>query len=128
MVNVNCDHADTRPIMFGAPYPFENNGVDCTWRNVRLDITEPAYDRHYLWDWESRDGIPDAWAHSRILELRNDRHAAAPDFGYSGWTTLPDGRLFCAYHHGGGTQEGYEPLHTSHVAGTWFSLNDFTMD
>lgn len=124
-ITVDADHADTRPIMFGAPYPFEDNAVDCIWRRARLDIIEPAYDREHHWRWQASDGVPDRWVRENVLELRNDRHAAAPDFGYSGWTELDDGRFFCAYHHGGGNEEGYEPLHTSHIAGTWFTTDDF---
>lgn len=124
-IRVAPDHADTRPILFGAPYPFEDNAVDCTWRSVSLRVLEPAFDRVYAWDWTGADGMPDRWVRDNILELRNDRHAAAPDFGYSGWADLGGGRFFCAYHHGGGAEPGYEPLMTAHVAGTFFSLNDF---
>lgn len=127
-ISVDPDHAETRPIMFGAPYPFEDNGVDSTWRRMNLNIMEPAYKREYDWHWKADEGLPDRWVQGHILELRNDRHAAAPDFGYSGWTMLEDGTFFCAYHHGGGTEEGYEPLHSSHIAGTWFSLDDFITD
>jgi len=127
-VSVDPDHAETRPIMFGAPYPFEENGVDCTWRRLSLNIMEPAYERDYAWHWKADDGLPDQWVRNHVLELRNDRHAAAPDFGYSGWTMLEDGTFFCAYHHGGGTEAGYEPLHSSHIAGTWFTLDDFITD
>lgn len=127
-ISVDPDHAETRPIMFGAPYPFEDNGVDCIWRRVNLNIMEPAYERKYTWHWKAENGLPDHWVRDHVLELRNDRHAAAPDFGYSGWTRLKDGTFFCAYHHGGGTEAEYEPLHSSHIAGTWFTLDDFTTD
>jgi len=119
------DHADTRPIMFGAPYPFEDNNVDCMWKRISLTTDEPHLQRQYAWDWESAAGLPDQWAQNNILELKNDRYAAPPDFGYSGWTTLKDGSFFCAHHHGGGTKKGYEPLFTSYIMGTRFSLGDF---
>lgn len=122
---VNDDHADTRPILFGAPYPFEDNAVDCTWRRVSLSINEPRLQRQYDWEWTPDNGMPDQWVLDNILELRNDRYASPPDFGYSGWTMLDDTTVFCAYHHGGGCDEGYDPLFTSHVAGTIFSLDDF---
>nr|WP_321512772.1 sialidase family protein [uncultured Pseudodesulfovibrio sp.] len=125
---VNPDHAETRPIMFGAPYPFEDNGVDCTWRRVDLNIIEPAYDRKHVYQWQAEDGLPDQWVYDTVLELQNDRHAAAPDFGYSGWTSLEDGSFFCVYHHGGGNDPDYEPLHSSHITGTWFTLEDFETD
>lgn len=124
-LEVDADHADTRPIMFGAPYPFEDNSVDCTWKRVSLRLLEPGCGRVYAWDWKAEDGAPDQWVRDRVLELRNDRHAAAPDFGYSGWTELDRGAFFCAYHHGGGAQPSYDPLNTAFVAGTRFSLDDF---
>ncbi|WP_207263025.1 sialidase family protein [Desulfovibrio sp. Huiquan2017] len=125
VVAVAPDHAETRPVLFGAPYPFEDNAVDCTWKRISLNVLEPAYDRVYAWNWTAKDGLPDAWVREHILELRNDRHAAAPDFGYSGWTRLADGSFFCAYHHGAAQESGYEPLMTAFVAGTRFSANDF---
>lgn len=124
-VPVDPDHAMTRPILFGAPYPFEDNAVDATWRRVALTINEPHLQRDYDWSWSHENGLPDQWALDNILELRNDRDAAAPDFGYSGWAELPDGSFFCAYHHGGGDEEGYEPMFSSHVVGTRFYPGDF---
>lgn len=124
-VAVPPDHANTRPILFGAPYPFEDNAVDCTWRRVSLTIQEPAMLRDYTWEWSPGDGLPDQWAQDRILELKNDRNAAPPDFGYSGWTELEDGTYFCAYHHGGGDRRNYKPMHTAQVMGTRFSREDF---
>jgi hypothetical protein len=125
VIEVDPDHAETRPVLFGAPYPFEDNAVDCTWKRISLNILEPAHGRVYAWDWTAGDGLPDAWVRDHVLELRNDRHAAAPDFGYSGWTRLGDGSLFCAYHHGGASKPGYEPLKTAFVAGTRFFEDDF---
>jgi hypothetical protein len=125
VIETDPDHADTRPVMFGAPYPFEDNEVDCVWKRISLNILEPAHDRVYAWDWNAGDGPPDRWVREHVLELRNDRHAAAPDFGYSGWTRLADGGFFCAYHHGGAEEPGYEPLKTAHIAGTRFSPDDF---
>lgn len=124
-IEVDDDHANTRPTLYGAPYPFEDNAVDCTWKQVSLRIEEPSQDRRYEWKWNAEDGLPDQWALDNILELQNDRHAAAPDFGYSGWTQLADGSFFCVYHHGGGQNKGYEPLETAYVMGTRFSLDDF---
>ncbi|MGL1861495.1 MAG: glycoside hydrolase [Pseudodesulfovibrio sp.] len=124
-IEVDDDHADTRPILFGAPYPFEENSVDCTWKRVSLTVDEPSMDRQYAWNWNAEDGLPDQEALDRILELKNDRHAAPPDFGYSGWAELADGSFFCAHHIGGGQDEDYDPLHSAHVMGTWFSLKDF---
>ena len=124
-IEVDASHADTRAILFGAPYPFEDNATECIWKRVRQDISEPACLRNHEWEWKAGDGLPDQWAQDNILELKNDRHAASPDFGYSGWTTLDDGTFFCAYHHGGGNDTGYEALRTAYVLGTRFSLGDF---
>lgn len=123
-ITVDHDHAETRPILFGAPYPFEENAVDCTWERVSLDIDEPTFQRTYAWEWNAKDGLPDHWARENILELKNARHAASPDFGYSSWTSQADGSFFCAYHHADDDAD-YEPLHTSHIQGTWFSEDDF---
>lgn len=125
VVKVEDDHADTRPILFGAPYPFEDNMVDATWRRVSLTTSEPHLQRDYAWSWQHTAGLPDQWVQDAVLELRNDRSAAPPDFGYTGWTELPDGSFFCAYHHGGGDDEDYEPLFTACVMGTRFSPEDF---
>ena len=124
-VAVDPDHADTRPILLGAPYPFEDNMVDVEWRRASLRIDEPAFVRRYRWNWSPTDGMPDAWKGEHVLELMNDRFAAAPDFGYSGWTELEDGSVYCVYHHGGGHEKGYVPMETSRVMGTRFSLEDF---
>ncbi|MDC0335665.1 glycoside hydrolase [Pseudodesulfovibrio sp.] len=124
-ISVDDDHAFTRPILFGAPYPFENNAVDCIWKRVSLTVDEPSLNRKYEWNWKAEDGLPDQWAQDTILELKNDRYAASPDFGYSGWTQLADGSFYCVYHQGGGQEEGYEPLMSAHVMGTRFSLDDF---
>lgn len=124
-ITVEEDQADTRPIMFGAPYPFEENAVDCTWKRIRQSLEEPWVRRCYRWEWRAEDGLPDQWALDNILELKNDRYAAAPDFGYSGWTALTDDAFFCVHHFGGGTEEGYKPLFSSHIIGTRFYLSDF---
>jgi hypothetical protein len=124
-VSVDADHADARPVLFGAPYPFEDNEVDCLWQRVRLTVREPALLRDYTWEWTPRDGLPDQWVRSHVLELMNDRNAAFPDFGYSGWTALDNDEFLCAYHHGGGNDEDYEPMHTAHVMATRFCRDDF---
>jgi len=124
-VKVEPDRAETRAVLFGAPYPFEDNAVDCTWRRVALAIDEPRLGRSYRLDWHHSQGMPDRRATASILELKNDRLAAAPDFGYSGWAELADGEFFCAYHHGGGDEPGYDPLFTSRIMGTRFSRSDF---
>ncbi len=117
--------ADTRPILFGTTSPQEENAGRHVWRAVSLSIREPRYERRYDWTWDFRDGLPDAWARDRVLELDNDRFAAFGDFGYSGWIELPDGRFFCAYHHGGGSEPDYAANVSSHIRGAWFEASDF---
>jgi len=124
-LEVEADHAETRPIIVGAPYPFEKNEVDVTWKRMSLRTHEPRLQRTYEWEWNHTDGLPDQWALGNILELKNDREAAPPDFGYSGWTEMTDGSFFCVYHHGGGEEEGYDPLFSAHIMGTRFYPDDF---
>ena len=124
-IKINEDEAMTRPVMFGQPWPFEDNSVNCTWKWVRQTMNEPHMLREYSWGWKAEDGFPDQWAQDNILELRNARYAQAPDYGYSGWTELEDGSFFCTYHHADGTDEDYDPLFTSHICGTWFTFEDF---
>lgn len=116
---------ENRAFVFGTRSPFEDNGGVHVWKSVTHRVREPRYGRDYRFSWDHTQGLPDAWAKSHVLELANDRFAAAMDFGYSGWVELPDGRFFCAYHHGGGEEEGYKAGHSSHVQGTWFERGDF---
>jgi len=124
-VRVDHDHADTRAILFGAPHPFEDNAVDCTWKRVTLRIDEPAMLRAFTWEWDAGQGLPDQWVLDHVLELMNDRCAVSPDFGYSGWASLGNGEYFCAFHHGGGNEPDYAPMHSAHVMGTRFFEDDF---
>jgi hypothetical protein len=117
--------AANRPIVFGTPSVTDANAGRHLWRSLSLETREPRYERHYKWQWSFTDGMPDAWTRKHVLELDNDRFAAFGDFGYSGWTELPDGRFFCAYHHGGGGEEGYERSFSSHIRGAWFTAADF---
>lgn len=122
---VDARAALTRPILFGTPAMAEDNAGRHVWRAVSLSTREPRYERRYDWSWSHRDGLPDAWSRARVLELNNDRQAAFGDFGYSGWTELPDGRFFCVYHHAGGDAPNYEPNRVSHIRGAWFTPDDF---
>lgn len=125
-LSVPDDDAETRPILFGAPYPFEDNSVDCIWKRACLHTAELGYHRGYSWEWNAENGLPDQWKRDNVLELKNDRNASPGDFGYSGWTALPGGRFLCAYHHGGSNEEGYEPGRSAHILGTFFSEDDFS--
>jgi len=122
---VDARSVDTRPMVFGTRHASEENGGEHVWRSLRLRITEPRYDRSYSWDWNAERGLPDALAKTRVLELANDRKAAPPDYGYSGWCELPDGRFFCVFHHGGSESPDYRPGYSSHVRGCWFEASDF---
>ncbi|MHB0878244.1 MAG: sialidase family protein [Anaerolineae bacterium] len=55
----------------------------------------------------------------KVLTLDLDQSGVFGDYGYSGWVQLPDGRIFCAYHHRGEAQK-------SHVRGVWFHEADVT--
>ncbi len=118
--------ADTRAILVGNASIRENNGGKYWLRSMALNIVEPRYERDYSWSWDHTQGHPDAWAMARVLELAEDRQANSGDFGYSGWSQLPDGQYFCAYHHAGGSEPEYRPSFSSHIRGTWFADSDFT--
>jgi len=122
----NALAAETRAVLFGNASTQEQNGGRHLWKSVSLSISEPRYDREYSWRWAPSRGMPDAYVQARVLELANDRQANPGDYGYSGWDTLPDGRYFCAFHHGGGDLPGYEPSRSSHVRAAWFTDSDFT--
>ncbi len=117
--------ANTRAIMFGTISPKEENAGQSVWKSVKLSVNEPTYGRDYSWEWDHSMGRPDEYVRSRVLELKNDRFASHPDFGYSGWAETEPGAFFCAYHHGGGGDPDYEPGLSSHVMGTMFSERDF---
>lgn len=124
-IRADARSADARPIVFGAKSFAEKNHGRHLWRKLTLAIDEPRYARKYRWSWDHRDGLPDAWARARVLELKNARFCTSGDFGYSGWTELPDGRFFCAYHHNDGEKRGYRSGFNSYVLGSWFSEEDF---
>lgn len=117
--------ADARPVVFGTRDPGKDNGGEHVWRRLKLRILEQRYERDFLWTWHAAWGLPDAWVRAHVLELKNDRLAQPPDLGYSGWCQLPDGRYFCAFHHGGGDEDGYTPGRSAHVRGAWFEDADF---
>jgi len=102
---VDPRQADTRAVLFGNASSSELNGGRHLWRSLSLSISEPRYERDFSWRWDHSLGHPDAYVRARVLELANDRQANPGDYGYSGWDALPDGRYFCAYHHGGGERE-----------------------
>ena len=114
-----------RAIVFGTTGHEGEIGGDHVWRRVRLRVRESRYDRDYLWTWEHDQGRPDDYIRRRVLELKNDRFANPGDFGYSGWCQLPDESIFCAFHHGGGGEDGYEAGRSSRVLGVRFSEADF---
>ncbi len=118
--------AATRGVVFGTVSPYEDNGGRHVWKSLTHRVIEPRYGRDYRFDWNFTMGMPDAWARKNVLELANDRFAAAMDYGYSGWTGLPDGRFFCVYHLGGATGEDYQPGLSSHIRGTFIEPGDFS--
>ncbi|MBU1611217.1 MAG: glycoside hydrolase, partial [Proteobacteria bacterium] len=126
-IEVDPQAATTRAILFGAAPVDKGDATSdiSSWRRASLHIEEPRMVREYDWQWNASQGLPHAEQKRQVLELDNDREAHFGDFGYSGWVQLPDGRFFCAYHHGGGGELGYEPSHSAHVRGAWFSEDDF---
>ncbi|MDK2957243.1 MAG: hypothetical protein PWQ57_2739 [Desulfovibrionales bacterium] len=123
-LSVELDSGLSRLVLVGAGARERNRG-SCVWRSLQLSIAEPRLGRTYEWSWDASRGLPDQWARDHVLELANDRLAAPMDYGYSGWVELPDGRFFCAYHHGAGEEPDYREGFSSHVRGTWFSAEDF---
>jgi len=126
VVAVDPKSAATRPFVFGTVSPASQNGGRHVWKSITHRVIEPRYGRDRRFAWDFTMGLPDAWAKANTLEIANDRFAAAMDYGYSGWIELPDGRFFCAYHFGGGLEEGYEPGLSSHIRGTWIEPGDFS--
>lgn len=116
-----------RPIYLGnvprtfawcGPFRFERNGGKSVWKSIRLQIDEPRF-RRYEWSWQPSDGLPNQYEVDHVLELQNDRLSPPGDFGYSGWTQLADGEIFCVAHFRG--QRGL-----SYVTGTWLKESDFS--
>jgi hypothetical protein len=124
-VAADPDDPRVRPVLLGNRSAEENNGGDHCWAAVSHAATEPCLDRAYSWDWTPQDGLPDAWTRARVLELRNARGLAYGDYGYSGWTTLGDGRFFCVFHHADPHDPGYRPNHGAMLLGAWFEPGDF---
>lgn len=96
-----------------------------TWRQIRHLNIEPGPKKTYVWDWEPALGQPDARARHEVLELAGDAQASWCDYGYSGWVETDDDEFLCAYHHGGGSDPGYEPGKSSHIRATSFDSSDF---
>ncbi len=116
----------TRPVLFGNALTREDNEADVEWRGLRLSIHEPRRQRDFVWEWQPGWGLPHRRASEAILELENDREAAWPDFGYSGWVETDQGEFFCVYHHGDGQDENYASGRSSCVKGVWFGESDFS--
>ncbi len=63
-------------------------------------------------------GDPQDESTGRCLTIDLDTSGVFGDYGYSGWTQLPDGRVFCAYHTRGDAPKSF-------IAGAWFRESDF---
>ncbi|MEW5773869.1 MAG: sialidase family protein [Thermodesulfobacteriota bacterium] len=118
--------AAARRILFGNAPGEGGHAGRSVWRSASLTVDEPRQGRKYAWAWDHTRGLPDAWARGHVLELANGRQANPGDYGYSGWTELPDGRFFCAYHHADGAEPGYAEGRSAHIRGTWFTADDFS--
>lgn len=99
------------------PFHFEKNGGKSAWKSIELSIVEPRF-RRYEWSWEPSKGLPNQYEIDHVLELQNDRNSPPGDFGYSGWTQLPSGDVFCVSHFRGDARRSY-------VSGTWLKESDF---
>lgn len=62
------------------------------WRSVEADIDDPGAGRHHLSWFAARDGFPDRYQLSHIIEVEASINSC--DQGYSGWVELDDGRIF----------------------------------
>jgi hypothetical protein len=118
--------AEVRRIFFGNAPGEDGQKGKATWRSASLTVDEPRLGRKHVWAWDHTQGLPDAWALANVLELANGRQANPGDYGYSGWTELPDGRFFCAYHHADGAAPDYVEGRSAHIRGTWFTADDFS--
>src|SRR5206468_977254 len=66
------------------------------WRRFEAVVREPNQpERRLAWQ-ASRDGFPDQYQLDHIVEI--EASVAGYDQGYSGWTLLPDGRIFVVNH------------------------------
>lgn len=64
-------------------------------------------------------GDPYNEASGSLLTIEEDEFGRFGDYGYSGWVQLPDGNIFCAYHHRGAAPKSY-------IRGARFREADFT--
>ncbi len=122
---VDPGQADTRIIGLGCRDVKRDNAGQSLWQALSLRVCEPRYLREYDWSWTPDQGPPDAGLEACTLLLRDARGLTSGDFGYSGWTTLPDGRIFCASHWTDPAEPRYESGLGSEVWGTWFTEDDF---
>ncbi len=95
------------------------------WRQVRVIINEPQGRREVL-SWSAKkDGFPDQYQLDHIIEV--DASVNEHDQGYSGWTQLPDGRIFVV-HYTDDTAEAARPnphqFGIPWIRGTFVDLSD----
>ncbi|MGE4505707.1 MAG: sialidase family protein [Desulfovibrionaceae bacterium] len=131
-VAVDAQARATRAILLGTPTlpegedgPGTPSAGSARWLRAALRIDEPRRMDTHAWDWRAAEGPLHAHRLARVLELENDHAAHYGDFGYSGWCETSPGEFFCAYHHGGGLDQDYEPGWSARVRGAFFSEADF---
>jgi hypothetical protein len=61
------------------------------WRRVEERLDDPQFGR-YVIRWSAQDGFPDQYQLDHIIEVQAS--IQSHDQGYSGWTQLPDGRIY----------------------------------
>lgn len=87
----NHDRAVVHPDLWEPNISPEATGHS-QWRRFEAVITEPNQPpRKIAWS-AANDGFPDQYQLDHIVEI--DASVSGHDQGYSGWTRLPDGRLF----------------------------------
>ena len=87
----NHDQADQHPDVWEPNITPEVTGHS-VWRRFEAVVREPGHADHVISWHATRDRFPDQYQLDHIVEIEASVHGH--DQGYSGWTMLPDGRVF----------------------------------
>jgi len=93
------------------------------WRRVEATLEDPTTGRHHL-SWSAQDGFPDQYILDHVIQVEEtESGTVAPgkctsDQGYSGWTTLQDGRVFVVAYTDDGTPRWRVENGTT-IGGSW---------
>ena len=95
------------------------------WRRFEAVIADPKGQREVL-SWSAKkDGFPDQYQLDHIIEV--DASASGHEQGYSGWTLLPDGRIFVVHYTDDTSEAGRPNPHQfgiPWIRGTFLSPTD----